>query len=157
MRKAQAILCILVIFCIGYYACQKQSSARNTSPGGIKDGNLAEIIGAKRDFFSNLHSMKTTTTESTGVGSTGFNPLKSLEKICRWDRAKIVHLSGRDVVIVPLFFENRLSVQPNIGGNQSRDPINSVFKLVIYKDDAGKSHAEVVSGFKDLNWKQSDF
>src|SRR5450631_1620747 len=100
MTKVQVMLCASVLLCIGYYACQKAGNSRKTTPVVSTDPKLAEIIGAKRDFYNGLSAMKGTTIESVQDGSAGFNPLKSLERICRWDRAKIVHLSGRDVVIV---------------------------------------------------------
>jgi len=148
MKKCRFLLSI-VILAITFNSCQKGGTSFRGAVMGNGNPQLAQIIAAKRAFYKNLSTEPGSLTTQT-TGGKGFNHIKSLEKISRWDKAYSIRVSGHDIVVVPLYFKEPLSVQTNIGGNTKKDPINSLSKLIIYRDSVDNVHAEVVSGFKDL-------
>jgi len=121
MKRIYSILCILAIPCIGYYACHKAGNSLETFQPHNKNPQLAAIITAKRDFYNSLMTMKGTTIESTQGGSRA-NPIKSWKDL-PLDRAKILRLSGRDVILVLYFSRtscpyNRISAAIPQGSDQ---------------------------------------
>ena len=97
MKKCRFLLSI-VILAITFNSCQKGGTSFRGAVMGNGNPQLAQIIAAKRAFYKNLSTEPGSLTTQT-TGGKGFNHIKSLEKISRWDKAYSIRVSGHDIVV----------------------------------------------------------
>src|SRR6266849_4763515 len=100
MKKCQFLLSMVIVV-LGFTACQKGGNIFQASAKAGRNAQLAQIIAAKRNFYASLSTSDPGSSQTQSTGVHGFNHIRALEKITRWDKAQLLRISVRDVVGVP--------------------------------------------------------
>jgi hypothetical protein len=155
MKNKNFLTTIVLASLLIYFSCQKSSD----SPGGtLKTKSDNDLVMAAKKYFNENVKIQGNTgegAENVPGGSNKINHVSSLAKELRWDRAGVIQMSKLKGVVIPLHFAEGWSSQSNLVNASNRTPINSISKLLIYADQAGIYHAEVISAYPDSNFVKS--
>jgi hypothetical protein len=146
MKNKNALTTIVLASLLIYFSCQKTSEKNNVNSNVKSDNDL--VMEAKNYFNGNVKSQENTVANKT-------NHISSLAKELRWDKAGVIQLSKFKGVVIPVYFTNNWNSKSNLTNSSTRTPINSISKLLIYSDQAGIYHAEVISAYPDSDFVQT--
>lgn len=136
-----------------YFSCQKTFNLTDKDLKGKSDNDF--IMEAKSFFNKEIMPqtiINTSVVNSSASKSNKINHIRNLAKELRWDKAAIVQLSNCKAVLVPIFFSTAWNSRSNLTDTSITIPINSISKLLIYKNQEGLYQSEVVSAYPDSNF-----
>jgi hypothetical protein len=152
MKPILRIVATMLVLCGCYLSCTKRQNDFNVKPSSPVSGDLVQDA---IHYFDDSVRNRPGPAQSPGDSAIGtFNPVRALAKQPDWDKAYVLRTSIGDVVVAPLVFQDHYYAQPSNTDGKTRLLINSLCKLIVYKDSANHFHAEVVSAFPDQNFLQ---
>ena len=105
------------------------------------------------DFISQAHAFFDKTIAVSGKAPNASNYRANQPKSLLWDQATLVHLSGGDVISVPISYRNDLFVSSKAAPNQAYR-LSDITALVITCDTSNIFHAAVVTFVPDTSSRQ---
>ena len=106
------------------------------------------------DLITKVHAFFDKTIVASGKTMNADNYRANQPKSLLWDQATLTHLSGIDVVSVPIAYRNNLYVSFKTTPNQLYR-LNDITSLVITRDSSNLFHAAVVTFVPDSSSRQN--
>ncbi|GGB01539.1 hypothetical protein [Puia dinghuensis] len=116
--------------------CRKEQSAGYSSTG-------AQLLQGARHYFED-----SVAGLSVGSASSSSNLRISGSKAPLWADARTLVIGSVKAVVVPVRYGAALHVRSNFCGEKLFD-LNELTRLLVYEDDRGRYHAEVITAFPD--------
>ncbi len=159
MKVFRRITILLFAISSAFISGCKKSQTLN-DPGANSQPNNSEVAAAKTYFDKEIQ--KTPQSGSIGLNSTisNFNAIRDLLKSVDWANAKIQTFQGTSFVVVPIKFDSTILIHPSYLSPGIRIGLNSLSKLILYKDKSGHPQYEIETGFPDersLEFPDSSF
>jgi hypothetical protein len=136
MNKRQLSMAIMGLFLISvitFFACNKY-----TSHSALTDNQT--LIKNAQDYFA------TTVLPGKATSPSG-DPISTLTKTPRWDRATVQNFHNIKAVVVPIVFNKPLTFK--FDGEQTIVSAAVITKMIVYPDGAQKMHCEVAIQLAD--------
>ncbi len=137
--RNQILLLILAISAIIYFSCHKSSVSFKVNRPST---NAELIVDAQKYFIENVRGRSTTCPHNS------FNHVMDLQRTINWGMAKVVQLSKTEAIVIPISFSDNTG-KSNLSYSSKQISINSVSRLVMYKDANQKYHTEIISAYPD--------
>lgn len=146
MRKTY-LFCITSLVCVITICCNKGSN--ESRPPDL------EFIEIAKHYFENevvgTIPNNSSTSAMESAMQTGHPVYKNIERNPVWENAVFMKLSVGAAVVVPVEYKTPWLIHSNFSGGAGYS-INSLTRLLIYKDSLHNFHAEMLTHFPDSNY-----
>ena len=132
MTTKFSLFAISLVF--GFLACRKTQTKNDPS---------TDLISQANAFFDK-------TIAASGKAPNASNYRANQPKSLLWGQATLVHLSGGDVVSIPISYRNDLFVSSKAAPNQAYR-LSDITSLVITRDSSNNFHAAMITFMPDTS------